>query len=163
MRDNSVVSVLSASGSVASFFGLAIAIVQILQLKDVSQAAKDASEQTQKELAKYSALSSISKAVEMSRDIQSLFRRDKLEAAEIRLSEFTRLLSHYKSIEALRTHDNFEALRSDLKVELINLNARTDPPKKDFNFEKVNSAIGRVRSILIDVEGELKLNTNQKE
>lgn len=140
---NDFVNWLSVLGSIASLIGLPIAIWQIRKTRRVAEAARDASNRTQKIISRNLLLSDVKTCIKNLEEIQSFVRFDRYESAQIRTSD---LVSYLYQIQQ-RTKDSEQALEIEYEEMLSQLSIIRE------EFErKVNKSSARINNVQINTQ-----------
>jgi hypothetical protein len=138
---NDIIYWLSVLGSIASLVGLPIAIWQIRKTRRVAEAARDASDRTQKTISQNLLLSNIHTCIKNLEEIQSFVRYERYESAQIRAYD---LISYLYQIQQ-RTKNSQQTLEIEYEEMLSELSIIRE------EFErKVNKSSARINNVQIN-------------
>lgn len=92
---------ITGIGSVASLYGIIIALYQIIQAKSAAEAAEIAAKQKIKEISHFMSFANISRHIEMSNSIPAFLSAQQYEAAIIKIDQLKELLVEIVEYEGL--------------------------------------------------------------
>jgi DNA-binding protein len=156
--------IVSAVGSVASLFGLAIAIVQLSSLKEISQETKRAVQETQDKLVQNISIADVSKAIKMIEQIQMHVGLKRYESAHLRLQDLKSLLIQFKQnsqFSKIAVESNYDDLYSDLIIHTLNIYDLVFLAGKELNSSVLNKTLENIGAILVSFENQLKFNRGE--
>jgi hypothetical protein len=161
-----IYEIVSAVGSVASFFGLAIAILQITSLKKITEATNLAVEETKAGLIQSISISDVSKAIRLIEQIQMYAGHKKFESAHLRLQDLRILLIQFKGnahFVGLNGKDKYDNLLADVGIHISNLYNTIFMKEKSINVAVLNQTLEDVGAILVTFENQLKFSRGDDE
>lgn len=161
-----IYEIVSVVGSVASLFGLIIAILQISSLKKIAEETNRAVEETKAELIQSISISDVSKAIKLIEQIQMYAGNKKFEAAHLRLQDLRILLIQFKgNAQSVRLNDKgkYDDLLADLGIHISNLYNTIFMKEKSINIVVLNQTLEDVAAILASLENELKFSRGDNE
>jgi hypothetical protein len=154
--------IVSAVGSVASFFGLIIAILQIASVRQISEATNKAVRETRADLVSAVSISDLSKAIKLIEQIQTLLGNNKLELAHLRLQDLRTLLLQFGSNLQVERRSDYEQLLTKIGVHIVNLFSAIFKGKK-VDVGIINQTLEAVIALLVTLENELKFKRGSYE
>jgi hypothetical protein len=152
-------SIISAVGSTASFFALFIAILQIIYLRRVSLAIKEAVDETKRKLVVAISLSDVARATKLIEEVQSHAGSQKYEVARLRLQDLRALLVQFgraESLKEIRAAEEYEQHLIDVNIDISNLYSVMIGKRKNFKVLKMNENLEGIATILMKFENFLK-------
>ncbi len=156
--------ILSAVGSVASFLGLVIALLQIKSVKEITVATQQAIVETRDRLIINISISELGKAFKLIEEIQTYLGNGKYDAAYIRLKDLRILLVQFGGnarFLQITGRENHENLLKNIGVHIINLYDAVFRAKI-IRIGVVNQTLENVVGILVAFENELKFDGGAK-
>jgi len=151
---------VSSVGSVASFFGLIIALLQIRSVKEITEATQRAIKETRAQLIVNISISDLAKAIKLIEQIQTYLLYNKLDLAYLRLQDLRILLLQFGSNpQFLRktTRETYDSLLQNIGIHLINLSDAV-LRGKIVRLPVVNRTLGHAIEVLVAFENELKFD-----
>lgn len=153
--------IFSAVGSVASLFGLAIAIIQIDSVKKTTEATKFAVEETRKQLLINISIADVARAIKLIEQIQVQIGGKKYELAHLRMQDLRASLLQFRGHERFKesTVDaDFNAILKNVSIHIINLFNAIYTKEKDINIAVINQTLEDTAKVLVTFEDHLKFN-----
>lgn len=96
---------ISGVGSVASFYGIIIALCQIVKAKNAAEAAKEAAKKKSKEINDFMSFAIISRHIEISNAIPAFLAAKQYEAAIIKIEQLKELLVELREYDSLSDNE----------------------------------------------------------
>ncbi len=148
--------ILAAVGSVASVFGLLIAIVQILAVKRVTDATHSAVKETKEQLISRISLADVAKASSIVEQIQMQLMNRKFELAHLRLQDLRSLLMQFRAghLSNDRVNEHYDELLKNVGIHSENLFGAIYK-KKTIDITVINHTLQGVIDILVAAENDL--------
>lgn len=156
--------IVSAVGSIASFFGLIIALLQIKSVKEITTATQRAIAETRAQLIINISISELAKAVKLIEQIQTYFGYGKYDLAYIRLQDLRILLVQFGGNEqflATTGRNSYEDLLQNIGIHLVNLYDAVFR-EKIIRIAIVNQTLEKAVGVLVSFENELKFHGGTK-
>lgn len=154
----SLLEIISAVGSIASLFGLIIAILQIQSVKVISVATQRAVADTKAQLVQNISISDLAQAIKLIEQIQEYLGYSKFELAYVRLQDLRVLLIQFVAAHSIEEYEReeYENLLKDIGIHSVNL---YDAVYKDkvIRVSGINKTLHKALEILIASENQLKL------
>lgn len=158
-KDKTVVNAFTLFGTFFSLFGLAVAYIQIQNIKKTSQQTKLAVEKSLLRINQVLSVSELSKANKTIQEIQSFLLHQKHEIALMRMKDLKSILIQVKYNEDLSEYTNnglYNQNITDLGSDLNNLHDLIIGNKKGVNFSKLNQNLENLATTLTEFENKLK-------
>jgi hypothetical protein len=148
--------ILAAVGSVASLFGLVIAIVQILAVKKVTDATHTAVKETKVQLIGRISLADVAKATRVVEQIQTQLVNKKFELAHLRLQDLRAMLMQFQAGHLLKDSatGQYDELLKTVGIHSENLYAAIYK-NKTIDITVINHTLQGVIDILVTAENDL--------
>ena len=156
--------IVSAVGSMASFFGLIIAILQIKSVKEITIATQHAIAETKAQLITNISISELAKAVKLIDEIQTYLGLRKYDAAYMRLKDLRILLVQFggnSQFLQIIGRENYEDLLQNIGIHLVNLYDAVFKAKV-IRIAIMNHTLENAIGMLVAFENELKFNGGVK-
>ncbi len=162
-ESRTILNYISVIGTFASVFGLIIAYLQILSLKNTSESIETAVDSSIYRLNTLLSVSELAKSKKLIEEIQIMLQHDSYEAALIRLKDLKELLIQTKFNIDLQKPTNTREYKNIIVNTGIDINTISD-----FIF-KVKDKISKIdiinnlevtRTKIIEFENELKYNNH---
>lgn len=96
---------ISGVGSVASLYGIIIALCQIVKAKNAAEAAKEAANKRSKEINDFMSFANLSRHIEISNAIPSFLAAKQYEAAIIKIEQLKELLVELREYDSLSDNE----------------------------------------------------------
>jgi len=154
----STAEVISAVGSVASFVGLLIALLQIRSVKEISEATQAAVTETKAQLIGNISISDLSKAVKLIEQVQTYLGYNKFDLAYLRMLDLRILLIQFGGnprFLGTTGRTKYEGLLQNIGIHVINLFDAAFRAKI-IRIAVVNQTLENAVGILVAFENELK-------
>lgn len=161
--DRTTLNVLSTIGTMASFFGLAIAFVQIVALKEVSEITNKTIEQTKERIILGISISDVTEAIKLISEIDSYLGNQKYEISRLKIIELSDKLIQFKLNEIFKTIIK-EELVDDI-IDKLNIQISTlysiiySEEDIKYNPEFIITDLQRISTILRDFSSRIKFKT----
>ena len=157
----STLDTFSAIGSVASLFGLAIVVVQIIALRRISLATADAVREAQRRLVHGLSVAEVSRTVKLVQQAQTYVGEKQFEAARITLQDVRGAiiqLSGNQQFPQVVPGARLERLLADIGTDLLNLfNVAYDIDQKAVDVHVLNAHFEELIEVLLQLEAVLTL------
>lgn len=140
---NEVANWITVIGSLLSLVGVCIAIWQILKTRRIAQAAKDASDQTQRIISRNLLIYDVKTCLKNLDEIQSFVRIEKFESARLRTSD---LIGYLYQIE-----QRLEGAKQEVPFEFEEMFSQMIIIREEFE-KKVIKTSARINSIQINTQ-----------
>jgi hypothetical protein len=147
---------LAAVGSVASVFGLVIAIVEILAVKKVTDATHIAVKETKDQLVSRISLADVAKATRIVEQIQTQLVNKKFELAHVRLQDLREMLMQFRAGRLLKDGQNeqYDELLKNMGIHSENLYTAIYK-NRSIDITVINHTLQSMVEILVTAENEL--------
>jgi hypothetical protein len=148
--------ILAIVGSVASLFGLLIAIMQILAVKKVADATHAAVNETRARLVSRISLADVAKATRIVEQIMTHLMNKKLELAHLRLQDLREMLMQFRAGSFLNgeTTAQYDQLLTNVGIHSENLFSAIYKDKS-IDVRVINHTLQCIVEILVKAENEL--------
>lgn len=155
-RGKSLNEGLAPVGSVASLFGLVIAIVQIFAVKKVTDATHFAVLQTKQQLIGRISLADVAKATRIIEQIQTQLINKKFELAHLRLQDLHAMLMQFRAGSLLKdgANEQYEDLLKSVGIHSENLYSAIYR-NKSIDIARINHTLQSVVEILVTAQNDL--------
>lgn len=162
-EDKNLVNSLSIIGTMASFFGLAIAFIQIVALKEISVITQSTISDTKDKLMLGISISDVTEAIKLIAEIDSYIGNRKYEISRLKIIELREKLIQFKSSKdfLLIVQGNL----IDEIIEQLNLQVSTlysvvfSEDEVEYNPEDVTNQLQRISTYLSDFRNKIKYQT----
>ena len=158
-QGKSLYDIISSVGSIASLFGLAIAIVQISSLKRISAETRKAVQDTKAELVQSISISDISKAIKIIEQVQMYAGHKHYESAHLRMQDLRVLLIQFQGntqLVKVADENDFQSLLTDLSIHILNMYEAVYLQGKEIEISTVNKTLESITAVLVSLENALK-------
>jgi hypothetical protein len=154
----SLLEIISAVGSIASLFGLIIAILQIQSVKDITVATQRAVADTKAQLIQNISISDLAQAIKLIEHIQEYLGNSKLELAYVRLQDLRVLLIQFVASHSIEEEEReeYKSLLKDIGIHSVNLYDAVYK-EKVIRVSGINKTLQNAAEILIAAENQLRL------
>lgn len=156
---SNAINFLTLYGTFLSVFGLIIAYLQIISIKDATLKTKEAVELTTQKIAQILSVSDLAKGIKIIHESQNYITSSKHELLLIRLKDLKSILiqtKYNKDLVIFSQQESFIQMISDLSIDITNIHDLISGTKKGINFSKVNQNLEYIENILSDCENKLK-------
>jgi hypothetical protein len=146
-------------GTYSSVYGIIVAYVQILSVKETTENTEQRVEDANKRVMKMLSISDISKAIKTVHEIQNYLISNKDESSIIRLKDLKSILIQLKynsEIGELTDSNDFTDSLATISIHMENLNYNLIGTKTGLNKGKIISDLEIIENQLNEFEGLLK-------
>lgn len=161
--ERTTVNIISVIGTMASLFGLAIAFIQIIALKEISVITQTTISDTKNKLMLGISISDVTEALSLVSEIDSFIGNQKYEIARLKIMDLREKLIQFKSsdefkliVQEVRIKEIIETL--NLQISIL-YNVVFSEIELKFNSEDVNSQLQEVATYLTDFKNKIKYQT----
>jgi hypothetical protein len=161
--EKTTVNVLSIIGTIASSFGLAIALIQIIALKEISVVTQSTIHDTKEKLMLGISISDVTEAIKLISEIDSFIGNQKYEIARLKIIDLREKLIQFKSSK------EFKLIIQDNKItEVINMlniqistiyNVIFSEEEIKYNPEDITNQLQEIATHLTDFRNKIKYQT----
>lgn len=161
--ERTTINIISVIGTMASLFGLAIAFIQIIALKEISVITQNTISDTKNKLMLGISISDVTEALSLVSEIDSFIGNQKYEIARLKIMDLREKLIQFKSSEEFKLI--VQEVRIKEIIETLNLqisilyNVVFSEIELKFNSEDVNSQLQEVATYLTDFKNKIKYLT----
>lgn len=152
-----VIDYINFSGTIASLIGLIIVIYQIMKLKGIAEASKDASEKTRARITELLFAMDIPKALKVVQEIQHYNRSSKFELSILRMQD---LKYHLIQVKNNGKYDvdkqHYVEFITDLSIDLSNIEKEIKNKTKSIDIVRLNSTLDKILNYLSDIDTTVK-------
>ncbi len=162
-EEKSLVNSLSIIGTMASFFGLAIAFIQIVALKEISVITQSTISDTKDKLILGISISDVTEAIKLISEIDSYLGNQKYEIARIKILELRDKLIQFKSNSIFKSIIKEEIV--DEIIEKLNVQSSTlysiifSEEDLKYNPEDIITELQKISTYLRDFSNKIKYQT----
>lgn len=162
-EEKTLVNSLSIIGTMASFFGLAIAFIQIVALKEISVITQSTISDTKDKLILGISISDVTEAIKLISEIDSYLGNQKYEISRIKILELRDKLIQFKSNTIFKT-----IIKEDIVDDIIEkLNVQSSSlysiifSEEDlkYNPEDIITELQKISTYLRDFSNKIKYQT----
>jgi|SRR5690606_9473447 len=157
--ERNLINYFSIMGTYSSVYGIIVAYVQILSVKETTENTKQKVEDANKRVMKMLSVSDISKAIKTVHEIQNYLLSNKDESSIIRLKDLKSILIQLKynsEIGELADSNDFTDSLGTISIHMENLNHNLIGSKTGLNKGKIISDLEIIENQLNEFEGLLK-------
>lgn len=140
--NSEIVNIIGVVGSFLSLIGVIIAIWQINKTKRIAQAAKDASDRTQKIISRNLLLSDVSTCTKNLEEIKTYVRIERYEASLIRVNDLISAL--------VQIHQRLSGTDQVIPFEFEEMLSQLSIVREEFE-KKVNKDSARINNVQINL------------
>lgn len=161
--EKTTVNVFSIIGTIASAFGLAIALIQIVALKEISVVTQTTIQDTKEKLMLGISISDVTEAIKLISEIDSFIGNQKYEIARLKIIDLREKLIQFKSSK------EFKLIIQDNKIqEVINMlniqistiyNVIFSEEEIKYNPEDITNQLQEIATHLTDFRNKIKYQT----
>jgi len=161
--ERTTINIISVIGTMASLFGLAIAFIQIIALKEISVVTQTTISETKNKLMLGISISDVTEALSLVSEIDGFIGNQKYEIARLKIMDLREKLIQFKSSEEFKLI--VQEVRIKEIIETLNLqisilyNVVFSEIEVKFNSEDVNSQLQEVATYLTDFKNKIKYKT----
>lgn len=163
LDSRSLINILSVVGTMASFFGLAIAFIQIIALKQISEITQTTIGETKNKLILGISISDVTEAIKLISEIDNFFGNQKYEIARLKLIDLKDSLVQFKTSEEFKEiidADSLNNLILDLNAQISALHVVVYSDEEiAYNPESIITQIQDVSTYLSDFRNKIKYQT----
>lgn len=162
-NEKTTVNILSVIGTIASSFGLAIALVQIIALKEISVITQSTIQDTKEKLMLGISISDVTEAIKLIAEIDSFIGNQKYEIARLKIVDLREKLIQFKSSQ------EFQLIVEDNKIqEIIRMlntqissiyNVIFSEEEIKYNPEEITNQLQEIATHLTDFRNKIKYQT----
>lgn len=164
-EDKTVINVISVLGSIASFFGLAIAIIQIVSLKEITELTRSIITETKSRLLLGISISEVGDSISLIHEIEMYIGNNNYEISRIRLIDLRGKLIQFKTSDDLKSIVKEEELTSI--IDKLNLYMSTlyiyvyEYEQQEVVFDRTEFSIflHKIATYLTDFKNKIKYQT----
>jgi len=157
--ERTLINYFSIMGTYSSVYGIIVAYVQILSVKETTENTEQRVEDANKRVMKMLSISDISKAIKTVHEIQNYLISNKDESSIIRLKDLKSILIQLKynsEIGELTDSNDFTDSLATISIHMENLNYNLIGTKTGLNKGKIISDLEIIENQLNEFEGLLK-------
>jgi hypothetical protein len=162
-EDKNLVNSLSIIGTMASFFGLAIAFIQIVALKEISVITQSTISDTKNKLMLGISISDVTEAIKLIAEIDSYIGNRKYEISRLKIIELREKLIQFKSSKdfLLIVQGNLiDEIIEQLNLQISSLyNVVFSEEEIGYNPEDVTNQLQKISTYLSDFRNKIKYQT----
>lgn len=158
-NNRTLVNFFTLFGTFASIFGLVLAYIQIISLKETNEKTKIAVESSLNKINQMLSVSELSKANKIIHEIQTSNINGKHEISLIRMKDLKSILIQIKYNSELNIYTETSIYNqniTDVSIDINNLNDLLIGKKKGLNFSKFNSNLEELSTTITEFENKLK-------
>jgi hypothetical protein len=162
-EEKTLLNILSLVGTMASFFGLTIAFIQIIALKEISVVTQTTITDTKNKILLGISISDVTEAMKMISEIDNYLGNQKLEIARSKIIDLREKLIQFKSSE------EFKQIVQDSKIkEIIDLlnnhvsslhNVIFSEDEIKYDPGDINNQLQNIATYLSDFKNKIKYQT----
>ena len=162
-EDKNLVNSLSIIGTMASFFGLAIAFIQIVALKEISVITQSTISDTKNKLMLGISISDVTEAIKLIAEIDSYIGNRKYEISRLKIIELREKLIQFKSSDDFKkiVEENIlNEIIEKLNLQISSLyNVVFSEEDIEYNPEDVTNQLQKISTYLSDFRNKIKYQT----
>lgn len=161
--DKTLINILSVLGTMASFFGLAIAFIQIIALQEISEVTRNTIQVTKDKIMLGISISDVTEAIKLISEIDSFAGNQKYEIARLKIIDLRDKLIQFKS------SDEFKLIVQDNKIneiiDLLNMQISSlyiiifSELDIKYNPEDLTNHMQKIATYLTDFKNKIKYQT----
>ena len=162
--DRTLINILSIIGTMASLFGLTIAFIQIVALKEISVVTQRTIHDTKDKLMLGISISDVTEAIMLVREIESYIGDQKFEIARLKLVDLREKVIQFKSskeftiiVQTERIKEIIELLNNQIAILYVIVYSEEEELK--YNSESLNGPLQEISTHLSDFRNQIKYNT----
>jgi lysylphosphatidylglycerol synthetase-like protein (DUF2156 family) len=162
-EEKTTINILSVIGTIASSFGLAIALIQIIALKEISVVTQSTIHDTKEKLMLGISISDVTEAIKLIAEIDSFIGNQKYEIARLKIVDLREKLIQFKSssefkliIEDNKIHEIIEMLNTHIST-IYNVIFSDEDIK--YNPEEITNQLQQIATHLTDFRNKIKYQT----
>lgn len=161
--EKTTINIISVIGTMASLFGLAIAFIQIIALKEISVITQTTISDTKNKLMLGISISDVTEAISLVSEIDSFIGNQKYEIARLKIIDLREKIIQFKSSEEFKLivkESRIKEIIETLNIQIsILYNIVFSEIEVKFNSEDVNSQLQEVATYLTDFRNKIKYQT----
>jgi len=150
-------------GTYSSVYGIFVAYIQILSVKESANVTKQEVEKANKKVIKILSISDLSKAIKIVQEVQTNLVSGREELSIIRLKDLKSILiqlKYNKELKTLTTEETYTDLLSKISIHMTNINNDLIGSKEGYNKGTVISDLEEIENQLNEFEGKLKFENH---
>lgn len=161
--EKTLVNVFTVIGTIASFFGLAIAFIQIFALKEISVITQATIQDTKNKLMLGISISDVTESIKLISEIDSYIGNQKYEIARLKIIDLREKLIQFKSSEEFKlvVQDNrIKEIIDVLNVQISTLyNVIFSDVDIKYNSDDITTQLQDIATHLTDFKNKIKYQT----
>jgi hypothetical protein len=161
--EKTTINILSIIGTIASSFGLAIALIQIIALKEISVVTQNTIQDTKDKLMLGISISDVTEAIKLISEIDIFIGNQKYEIARLKILDLREKLIQFKSSR------EFQLIIENNKIQeiivMLNLHISTiysvvfSEEEIKYNPEEITNQLQEIATHLTDFRNKIKYQT----
>lgn len=155
-----LINLFTVYGTYISVFGLVIAYIQLVQVKDAAQKTMIAVEENAKNISRILSVSDLSKSIKTIHEIQGFIAIKKYDLAILRMKDLRLALitvQHSQNIiENAKQNEIYSRHLTTLGIDIQALNDFVNTYKTGVNFSKVYQNLDSLEAFIGNFENEIK-------
>lgn len=161
--EKTTINILSIIGTIASTFGLAIALIQIVALKEISVVTQSTIQDTKDKLMLGISISDVTEAIKLISEIDIFIGNQKYEIARLKILDLREKLIQFKSSR------EFQLIIEDNKIQeiigMLNTQISTiynvvfSEEEIKYNPEEITNQLQEIATHLTDFRNKIKYQT----
>jgi lysylphosphatidylglycerol synthetase-like protein (DUF2156 family) len=162
-EEKTTINILSVIGTIASSFGLAIALIQIIALKEISVITQSTIQDTKEKLMLGISISDVTESIKLISEIDSFIGNQKYEIARLKIVDLREKLIQFKSSK------EFQLIVEDNKIQeiigMLNTQISTiynvifSEEEIKYNPEEITNQLQEIATHLTDFRNKIKYQT----
>ncbi len=161
--ERTTVNILSIIGTIASSFGLAIALIQIIALKEISVITQSTIKDTKDKLMLGISISDVTEGIKLISEIDSFIGNQKYEIARLKIIDLREKLIQFKSSKEFQLiiQDNkIQEIISLLNIQISSIyNVIFSEEEIKYNPEEITNQLQEIATHLTDFRNNIKYQT----
>lgn len=161
--EKTTVNVLSIIGTIASTFGLAIALIQIIALKEISVVTQTTIQDTKEKLMLGISISDVTEAIKLISEIDSFIGNQKYEIARLKIIDLREKLIQFKSskeFQLIIENNKIQEVIAMLNIQISTIyNVIFSEEEIKYNPEDITNQLQDIATHLTDFRNKIKYQT----
>lgn len=162
-KDKTLVNIISIFGTMASVFGLAIAFIQIIALKEITEVTQQTISDTKNKLLLGISISDVGETIKLVQEVDSYLGNQKYEIARLKIIDLREKLIQFQSSQEFATivkEEKINKIVDLLSIQISNLyNAVYSDIGIKFESTELNSELQEIAKYLIAFKNKIKYQT----
>lgn len=162
-EEKKFINIISLTGTIFSFFGLAITFIQIIAIKEISVITQTTIKETKNKLILGISISDVTEAIKLISEIDNFLGTQKYEVARLKIIDLREKLIQFKSSEEfllIVENDSIKQIIEKLNIQISTLYSIIYSEEDiKYNPENITDQLQDISTYLSDFRNNIKYQT----